>query len=379
MLLEVAAALLLALQAAPAAGTAVTSTADPVETGDWRDEVRQLAAEGSHAVALARLETSPEPTGYEARVMRVRVLAWSQDYVRSEQELAELQRDYPDNPELAAVRGSLAYYQGRNEAAERAFRTALALDPTSIEAREGLARLDEGPVETAARLRLDMGVEVSSFSRSANSNWTHGFSQLTWIAPRFTAGVRADHYERFGLRNGSLGLRLGYRINGKWDLEGSVDSGRGNIFRPEASLGVALSRRWAAPSPGLPAIRTSLGLRRDQYAAVTVDASSLGLELLWEGYSLEAQAIAVADAGEDASYGALLRGAYELGERMTLSLGIANAPETDAGTTVNTGSLFGGVRYRFDDRRQIRLDCVRDDREDSYIRKACSVSISYHF
>lgn len=370
MLVDAATAiLLLAMQAAP--------SVEPAQ--NWRADVRQLSEAGHHAAALARLDASPDPAGYEARIMRVRVLAWSREYARSERELAELEHAYPENSELAAVRGSLAYYQGQNEAARQAFRTALVLDPASIEARDGLARLDAEPAGSAARLRLDMGVEVSSFSRSVNSNWTHGFSQLTWVAPRFSAGLRADHYERFGLRNESFGLRLAYRLNESWDVEGSADVGPGNVFRPEAAMGFTLSRRWAALAPGLPAIRAGLGLRQDQYAAVTVDAASLGVGLFWEGFSLETQAIAVADAGEDASYGALLRGAYEIGARTTLSLGIADAPETDAGTTVNTRSLFGGVRYSFDDNRQIRLDCVRDDREDSYIRKACSVSISYHF
>lgn len=367
MLVEAAIAILLALQAVPA------------ETGDWRTDVWRLSDEGDYAGALARVGASPDPSGYEARVMRVRVLAWSRDYEAAGRELAELEHAYPANPELAAVRGSLAYYQGHTDAADAAFRNALALDPTSAEARDGLARLEAGAAGAETRLRLDMGVGVSSFSRSANSNWTHGFSQLTWIAPRFSAGIRADYYERFGLRNDSLGLRLAYRLNEKWDVEGSADVGPDNIFRPEASLGLTIGRRWSAASLGLPAVRTTLGLRRDQYSTVTVDAAALGLGLFWEGYSLEGQAIAVADVGEDASYGALLRGAYELGDQTTFSFGIADAPETDAGTTVNTRSMFGGVRYRFDESRQIRLDCARDDREGSYIRKACSVSISYNF
>ncbi|WP_417483152.1 YaiO family outer membrane beta-barrel protein [Maricaulis sp.] len=367
MLVEAATAILLALQAAP------------VETGDWRADVWRLSDEGDYAAALARVGNSPDPASYEARVMRVRVLAWSGDYPGAGRELAELERTYPGNPELAAVRGSLAYYQGQTEAARAAFGRALALDPNSAEARDGLARLEGASAGAEIRLRLDMGVEVSTFSRSANSNWTHGFSQLTWTAPKFSAGIRADYYERFGLRNDSLGLRLGYRLDEKWDLEGNADIGPDNVFRPEASFGATIGRRWASPASGLPAVRTTLGLRRDQYSTVTVDTAALGLGLFWDGYSLEAQTIAVADAGEDASYGALLRGSYAVGERATFSLGMADAPETDAGVTVNTRSLFGGVRYRFDENRQIRLDCARDDRENSYIRKACSVSISYHF
>ncbi|WP_417484366.1 YaiO family outer membrane beta-barrel protein [Maricaulis salignorans] len=367
MLVETVTAILLALQAVPA------------ETGDWRADVWRLSDQGDYSAALARVGTSPEPSGYEARVMRVRVLAWSHDYQSAERELAELERAFPGNPELEAVRGSLAYYQGRNDDAETAFRAALALDPDLAEARDGLARLDAGTTGTEMRLRLDMGMGVSSFSRSANSNWTQAFSQLTWIAPRFSAGIRTDTYDRFGLRNDSLGLRFTYRIDEDWDVEGSADLGPGNVFRPEQSLGITIGRRWVPPSTDLPAVRTTLGLRRDQYNAVTVDSASLGIGMFWEGYSLETQVISIADAGEDASYGALLRGSYELGERATFSLGLADAPETDAGVTVNTRSLFAGVRYRFDENRQIRLDCARDDRENSYIRKACSVSISYQF
>jgi len=348
---------------------------------DWREEAYRLAENGQFDAALESLAGQPDAGSYELRVMQARLLSWSGRHADAERAITALSAEYPDNPEILALRGALAYYRGELEAADRDLQRALVLSPASADARDLLERVAAARQAEAgrSRLRLDAGVELSTFSRSANTGWQSAFAQITRIGPGYAIGLRREEYDRFGLRNAVTGVRASYAFMPQWTVDAQADYGPDNVYRPESSLGVSLTRRWSGGSNGGSAWRVSAGIRRDRYVLADIDEAYAELAGSRGRYALTARAIGIHDPDSGTAGGGLVRGERTFENGLTVSLGYADAPETVASETIRTRSVFGGLRYQVSTSSQIRVDCVRDDREAAYIRKACSVSFSRTF
>lgn len=344
-------------------------------------EALRLAQAGQYDAALALLSGAEGRDDYETRLLRARILSWSGRHAEAAQAIAELQSAHPGNAEVLTLRASLSYYQGALEDAERQARQALAVSPGFQDAHQLLERIERARSNEPGRsyLRADAGYERSSFERSNNEDWWSGFAQLTWIASNYAIGVRREEFERFGLRNAQTGIRASYTVSPDWTVNLQADYGPDNIYRPEQSVGLSLQRRWRPTAEADTYVYGGLSYKHDAYAALDVSEVYAEAGFRKPHYGLMGRVLTVNDPDSDATIGLVLRGEYDLNSRVRAVIGVADAPETEAGTTVRTRSVSAGVLLQVTPRSQMRFDCTRDDREAAYIRNACSVSFSRTF
>jgi len=64
---------------------------------------------------------------------------------------------------------------------------------------------------------------------------------------------------------------------------------------------------------------------------------------------------------------------------LRLKVGWSDAPESDAGVSVGTQSLTAGIVVGVTPDVDLRLDFLREDRENSYIKKDVSTGLTIRF
>jgi predicted aspartyl protease/Flp pilus assembly protein TadD len=164
--------LLAALVAAAAvhAAIAIAGARVAAQTGGAAEVQAQfgdlLFAEGRYADArdaYAKAAAAADPAlAVRAGAGLVLALLRTGDFPRALESAAALERSYPGDPTIAAMRGDALWSMGRFEEAERSYDDALAADPSQPRARHGRARsfsarnrLDEGLAEAREALRLN--------------------------------------------------------------------------------------------------------------------------------------------------------------------------------------------------------------------------------
>lgn len=197
-------------------------------TLEWQAAVRRYAEDKDWAAAMRIVEEeiSRRPADTDVRAWRARILAWSDHLAEAEQEYAAILKVSPRDPDtwlglgsvylrqnrvteaLAALdkaeeldagradihsaRGRALRAAGQTREARFEFQKALALDPTSSEAQDGLRSVRGEP-----KHELRFGQENDSF------NFTDGYHQ-GWITlssawtPYWITSVAGTAYRRAG-------------------------------------------------------------------------------------------------------------------------------------------------------------------------------------
>ncbi len=125
----------------------------------------------------------------------------------------------------------------------------------------------------------------------------------------------------------------------------------------------------------------TLDYQRSDYQTGVVDTISPGLEQyvpsgrVW----LTGRSINTFNENNVWTSGWLARLDWLVLDDLGLYAGLADAPETVAGRTVDTRSYFTGIIYRISPERSLRFDYAHDDREDSYIRDSFALGVSQRF
>ena len=118
--------------------------------------------------------------------------------------------------------------------------------------------------------------------------------------------------------------------------------------------------------------------RYDDYASGAIHNISPELTAYFDKeLVLTGRLIGTLQAGEEDQLGWLVQGRKRLSDRIQVNAGYANAPEAVDGFAISTESVFGGVTYSVREDLDIHLNLVRDDREDTYIRKGVNVGFTY--
>lgn len=201
---------------------------------EWEALVRKYAEARDWTAALKVVdsEVALAPQDMDIRAWRARVLAWSGDLARAEKEYLAIVEVVPNDPDDWMGLGTIYLRQGRTDEALRAldraveldpkradlrevharalraagereearleFQRALNLDPSSPEARVGLASLRDEP-----RNELLFGEENDTFN-FANANHDGWVSLVSNWTPHWTTSVSGDFFEIFGANAGKL-------------------------------------------------------------------------------------------------------------------------------------------------------------------------------
>jgi tetratricopeptide (TPR) repeat protein len=255
LILSVLAAALIA--ASPAQG--------PNRLPDWQAQVSKYAEarDWESAMRLVDQEIARSPRDMDVRAWRARLLTWSGRLAEAEKEYREILKvartdadDWlglgnvclregkmqeaqdaidmaeqldPKRADIHAERARILRARGNRTEARGEFQKALILDPSSMEAREGLTSIRKPKHE----LRFGQDNDLLNFTGDYHDEWLSEVSQ--WNS-RWTTSVAGDFYQRAGLQAGKFVGSITRRQPtwGALTLGGATGHDNGVIPRSEA-------------------------------------------------------------------------------------------------------------------------------------------------
>jgi len=248
---------------------------------DWRAEVRRCAQRQDWAAAMkiVNQEIAKYPNDGEVRAWRARLLTWSGQLSQAEQEYQQiLQTDRTDpdiwlglstvylregkiqqaeqaidaaesldprRADIHVARGRVLEAAAKPRAARLEFQKALLLDPSSQEARAGLAATRGEPRQ---ELHFEQDNDVLSYADSIHSEYVTLTSQ--W-APAWTTTASGNFFQYYGVQAAKLLASVTRRQPGfaAVTLGGAISHDNAVIPRSEVFFG--LDRGWKTSSAGL--------------------------------------------------------------------------------------------------------------------------------
>ncbi|MES2035525.1 MAG: tetratricopeptide repeat protein [Pseudomonadota bacterium] len=365
-----AAALLFAAAADPAVALAQAVDADALYAEAVRD--RQS---GRSAVAIAKLETvlAARPDDVDARLnLGLALLAEGRLDEADAAFVAVLARA-PGYADAHVGRARVAQRRGDVGAARLAASRARALQPNDPE----IAALD-GSLAAAGGdgrdWRIDAGYAFSSLGEGLPT-WRETTVALTRrLDDRSSLGLAVEQSDRFGVINTYFEARYDRRFDwgGAYVAVGGTPDAD---YRPEVSLRAGGD---IALGDGGTTLTLDGGVAR--YPSGTVSTLQPGLEqALFQGrLVLGARWINVLDETEEYRSGYSLRASWSALPTLRLRAGYADAPESSEGVTVDVKSFSLGFDADLSDRLTVRVNGLHEER-DAYDRDEIAVGFGWRF
>lgn len=307
--------------------------------------------------------------------------------------LDRLRAAKPQDADIALQRGLALFQAGRRGEAKVEFRRTLLLAPTYDEARVGLARIAYGRGENdsaAAQLeplaargvpearelleqvqaaikavppdwQVDVSTAYSSF-KDGRADWVDvAIGARYRLSPtvRLTGSIQPSH--RFGRTEvySELGAEVDLAPNAS--VHGSVGFTPDADFRPgwRVSAGTRVKVR-----EGDSATVVLFDVTQASYAVGDVQTLTPGIEQYFAGGRawVTGQWINLVDENGRMRTGWSLRGDTLATDRLRLYAGYAHTPDTSAGRTIRTKTVFGGAAYNLSDRFSLNLSLAHEDR-----------------
>lgn len=350
-------------------------------------QARALAATEEYDDSLATLQAAQKsyPDDPELRMAIARTLGWQRKFSQAQDELDRLSPAQRENPDARLIQGYLYYYQKDFGRADAIFSDILASYPDYADAaagRELVQRAQQGSAEKSYDWQADFGYEYSRFTRRKQSAWNQEFVQLTHFMDGSRTAVhgKITRYDQFTNLDSEYEAGVDHAFSPRFNayLYGAVSPNAD--FRPDWRVMTGGAYRAWTASDEVPALWVTLDMRRDEYEDTNALNLNPGLRVEpRDGWAVAAKAISVDQEDEKRVYGYELRldGTLTPGWRFTA--GYADAPETEAGVTVDTQSVYGAMSVDLTPAHVLRFGYARDDRENSYIRHIYNASFSYKF
>ncbi len=356
--------------------------------------VRGHLQEYEAALAAVNRGLRIDPHSTDLRLAHARILGWAGRYDEARRAVDAVIAQQPGNAEAYAIRGRILFYQGELDAADNSFVVALGLEPGNAEAAAG--RADVARVRTASargdtsatdnavpRWRIDAGYLHSRFSRLNLEDWREGFLRVEHRWPSRTAlSVRVDTSNRFDTTETAVGAGISQHFNpGLYGyLEGSVAPSAD--FLPRWSVATGGRARVVKDHGRFGPLLLTADLRHRSYTLGDTQNIDPGIELYGVGGRIWLTGKWI--NAYDRESGSRLAGWYaradwQAAAPFRLFVGLSDAPETEAGLTVDTETVFGGLAIDLTPAVRLNADLAREDRENSYIRNVFGVSLTLHF
>lgn len=365
-----AAALLFVTTAEPATALAQAVDADALYAEAVRD--RQS---GRSAAAIAKLETvlAARPDDVDARLnLGLALLAEGRLDEADAAFVAVLERA-PTYADAQVGRARVAQRRGDVAAARAAAAQARALRPDDPE----IAALDGSLAATGGDgrdWRIDAGYAFSSLTKGLPS-WRETTIALTRrLDDRSSLGLGVEQSDRFGAINTFFEARYDRRFD--WGgayvaLGGTPDAD----YRPEVSLrgggDVALGSRGTT-------LTLDGGVAR--YPTGTVSTLQPGLDQALFGgrLVLGARWINVLDETDEYRSGYSVRASWSALPTLRLKAGYADAPESSEGVTVDVKAFSLGFDADLSERLIVRVNGLHEER-DAYDRDEIAIGFGWRF
>ncbi len=349
--------------------------------------------QGKYGDAAGTLERglALDPGNTDLALALARVMGWDGRHREAGDIVEEVLRRFPDNVEAVVLNGRLAYYQGHLDAAEEAFRAALALDAGNREAAAGLREVQAAQEETERAeepsretpWRIDASYANSALTRLARKDWHEGFWQLgydisseTFVYAGGQWSMRAgdtDHQGHAGASHDFLPWLSG---RGELALTPSAD------FLPRWDVKAGLSARAHSGGDTLGDTWIVLDARQRHYKTGDVRDFNPGFEQYLLDGRLWLTGRWLHSYDDDTAKnmnGWSARIDADPIDWLHVYVGRSLAPEIVSGRAVDIFATFGGLIVEVTPLLSLRVDYAREKRDASYIRDQVSAGFTARF
>ncbi len=372
------------------------------ESLEYLKEAKSLNAEGAEAWhlegviytykkqyknAIKHLNKALEldKDNYEIKMSLARTYSWQGNYQESIKILKEILSKDNNNPEAQLLLARVYFYTGDLSQSENKYSSIAKefRDNNAVydEAKKGLSDVRNANDE-AWNWKLDLGYGNSNFSRIEQPNWQDINVQLNYrtnngnslLHGRYNSVERFENYDtyyEFGLDHKCTKDIFGY-----FSLGGSPEADF--LPRWKARLGGSIKVPKKVKEFGDTFL--TLDTQYDNYEEGNIKTINPGLQYyVTSNVWLTGKYINVVDDDNKRLTGWFARGDWQVTDNFRVNAGLANAPETVDGITVDTSSVFFGLAFDVNKKTTLYLGYGRDDRKDSYINKTISSGLSVKF
>ncbi|HEY8382393.1 MAG TPA: tetratricopeptide repeat protein [Microvirga sp.] len=315
------------------------------------------------------------PGDRDARALQARVRLARGDAEGAEADFRALAAAAPGELDYQLGLGDALRARGEDEAAREVYLVAERIDPNAVDVRNRLAQ------RVRPRWRLDIVGSYSDLTQGLES-WREGrvalgyrFDQRTAV----TAGVEVNH--RFGrtdaVIDGRIDQRWNERLGSYLRTGGTPDAD----FRPEFLAETGGSLRFAPGNGPVGATLGLLDLSYARYATGETKGASVGLQqyVLDGRIWLTGRLIGTISETDERLGGYSIQADWRVTDRVGLTVGYADAPDTSEGRTFETQSLFGGISLDVTEDLTLRLTGSRETRRNSYDRTTINLGLTTRF
>jgi len=321
------------------------------------------------------------PDYVDAWNLKGRIAFYQENFSEAARAFARARKLAPDNLEPLLGAGDVAFASGEREQAEMLFRAALALAPNSLEAQKRIDQLTAEPT-IEKPWRIDITGTESRFSRQSRKKWRSG---SFWISRRLDPATTVfgafEAENRFAHTDRGYIAGVSHRFTPWLDAYAEVGTAIAAQFRPRWNIAVGGGLRVLENGDIFGPSIFTVDARHREYANSSVTDLTPGLrQYLFDGRVwITGRWLNSFDASAKRLTGWSARVDAQVLERLRLKVGWSDAPESDAGVSVGTQSLTAGIVVGVTPDVDLRLDFLREDRENSYIKKDVSTGLTIRF
>ena len=228
------------------------------------------------------------------------------------------------------------------------------------------------------RWRIDGGGSYSNFDSDALEEWGQQFARVEHRRGNVAYALGADNYQRFGAHDTQINAAISNARRGgiDWGLVASTTPSAD--FRPKTSIGGHVGGTINVSD----SIKTyaAVRYRQDHFSDTTVHSSQPEVTTYFKsGLELTGRAFVTKQEDEDTQIGWLVQARHPVGDRTSLSIGYADAPEVINESVISTQSIFAGASFDVTDNLTFHANFNRADRENIHVRNDVSVGFTRKF
>jgi YaiO family outer membrane protein len=285
--------------------------------------------------------------------------------------------EHPDDTDALVQRGYAHLALGQRRAAERDFRTALALAPDYTDARSGLERATARNPDASGGFVI-AGGSFSDLEAGRSDWWEASIEGEARVSERVSLGGRAAWYRRFGLEDFEAGARIAVRASDDVWLRAGVSGTPQADFRPELAFSAGGDWRVAG---GPQATVLSLDAAWQRFPLQQVWSLNPAVtQYLGDGrWSATLRGIGIVPEGGNLEIGVLGRLDYAADDRTRFFVGAVNGPDTDIGIVSRVTSLFAGAELPLNARLSVLPSVAREWRSVGFDRTELRIDVKATF
>jgi YaiO family outer membrane protein len=287
----------------------------------------------------------------------------------------------PQNNDAKLELARLYLAEQNYEKAQKTADEVLKNNPSYLEAQElssNITKVKSAPLDYY-KWRLDLGRELSRFSRVDQNDWQENFAQIGFHPQKSTSlHIRFDDVRRFDKHKRHYEIGFDQAPNKNYNFGFDAGYSPDSTFLPKWRLKARGGARVIRDHQFIGDTWILANVQKDRYEHFDIFTLKSGLGyFITKNLELKGFIINVIDQNDHNTSGWVSRLDWQTPlPKLRIFTGLSSAPETQNAIVVDTKSKFLGGAYEIDRNLSLNLSYTRDDRENSFIRKTIAASIS---